>query len=299
MNGARLAGFVTCALALAGPARATTSEVDVPAECGSAAQFDSEVAARLGEKKPLLATQLRIQQADGGFELDMRVGSEARTLHDTDCRALFRSAVVVAVAMSLSQSERRPAPAPLAAPNLIRTEPGAPPEPAKPVPEHWFGVAALGGMNIGELPRPALELGLEGSLGLRKLSVGASLHYLAPASAQDANQRGVRVYGLGGNLWLSFPTQALVELAAGFSVTRLSGTGLGAPSQASDSAWTAGPNIGLSLIPLRRSGTFIGVGAALQLHLLRPEFQILNYGSVFQVPVFSGDLLFRIGHDFF
>ena len=129
--------------------------------------------------------------------------------------------------------------------------------------------------------------------------VATRLRYRSAGTVQDENQRGVRVSGAGAQLALLVRPHRVFEASLGASLYRLSGTGLGSVlSQREDTAWSAGPALGFSLIPLDRRGTWVGVGGELYLDLIRPEFEILNYNAVFRVPALSGSIFLRIGHVF-
>ncbi len=81
---------------------------------------------------------------------------------------------------------------------------------------------------------------------------------------------------------------------------RLFGSGFGPPSIAttSDAVWAAGPEGGVTFIPLRAKEIWLGASAEAHLDVLRPHFEILQHGSVFRVPLFSGAAFLRVGHLF-
>jgi hypothetical protein len=288
--------------------------IEMPAECGSARDFEREVEARLGANTAQAPARVRIAREAERYRLTVNVGDESREFDDADCRELFRVAVVVTAAMSLSHTEEKESPTPTAksasveapsAPPVERTTPAANQEPARkdeseqPSVPIRFGAGVASGVNFGMAPRPVLELELEGRAMRGWFGVATRLRYRAPGADEDENGRGVRVTSAGAQLALLVRPHALIEGALGASVYRLSGAGRGAAlSQREDTAWSAGPSLGVTLVPVNRGGTWVGVGGELHLDLIRPEFQILNYQSVFGVETFSGSIFLRIGHLF-
>lgn len=310
-NQTRTASFASLLLlaSVLGAERARAAgSFDIPAECGTPSEFAREVDARLPANVPRPAPDVSIARSGTGYFLKLRLGQESREFSHADCRELFRVAVVVTVAMSLSHSEahaRQPvteAQAPTFAPSstVSAVERGAPDRPpsSEPPPRWAFGASAAPGLSFGMAPRPAPQLELEGRALRGMFGVAVRLRYRAPRAEQDANDRGVRVTSFGGELALLARPHRLVEASLGFAADRLFGTGLGSVSERSDGAWGAGPTLGLTLVPLQRSGTWVGVGGDLHLDLVQPEFQILNYDTVFRVPLFSGSAFLRLGHVF-
>lgn len=302
-------------------------EFDVPATCGSQSEFETEVQARLGGGVTRPPTRVQIARDGEQFLLRMQVGPESRELRDMDCRELFRGAVVVAVAMSLAQSQaeqrspQTPAASPAPAPENASEPPAREAPPAKApatkaplaaearsAPESkrtaspssvHFGLSAAAGVNFGMAPVPVLELDVEGRALFGWAGVASRFHYRASGEDTDANRRGVSVSAIGGQAALLLRPLSYVEGSLGFSLDRLAGVGVGAARQLNDVAWAAGPTVGISGIPLHRGGTWLALGSELRVDVLRPEFEILNYGSVFRVPLFSGSIFVRAGHVFF
>jgi len=90
-------------------------EVDVPAECGSSAQFQAELQRVPGySKEALPLTQVRIRPKDAtSYVLQvMQSGQATRTFTDTNCVTLFRTALVVAAASIPAPDSATAAPTP-------------------------------------------------------------------------------------------------------------------------------------------------------------------------------------------
>lgn len=281
---------------------------DIPAECGTQSEFAREVDARLPPNAPRPAPDVSIERSGSGYSLKLRLAQESREFSHADCRELFRVAVVVTVAMSLSHEAHSQSPGSEGAPATRPVTSAAPPqervragstERTEPRP-HWaFGASAAPGLSFGMAPQPVLQFELEGRALQGMFGLALGLRYRAPGEEQDANNRGVRVSSFGGELAFLARPHRVLEASLGASVYRLFGSGLGAAvAERTDSAWSAGPTLGLMLIPLQRGGTWVGVGGDLHLDLVQPEFQILNYDTVFRVPLFSGSAFLRIGHVF-
>ena len=105
----RVAAAALFALGFAwSPAVFAAPSATLPPGCGTAEEFEREVRQRLGRETALPTTSLEIVPEGSAFRLRMSVGAEQRELEDTDCRQLFRAAVVVAVAVTLSRSAEHP-----------------------------------------------------------------------------------------------------------------------------------------------------------------------------------------------
>lgn len=282
--------------------------VELPADCGTSSEFAREVDARLPPNVPRPAPDVSISPAGTHYLLKLRFAQESREFSHADCRELFRVAVVVTVAMSLSHVEPLEQKQPTAKPRPEGETKAAQPPPERVEPRSsttttgpsWgFGGSVASGASFGMAPRPVLQLELEGRVMRGELGVALNFRYRTPRGEQDANDRGVRVSSIGGELAFVARPHRLLEGWVGASVYRVFGTGLGATvSQREDAAWSAGPALGLTLIPLQRSGTWVGVGGELYLDLIQPEFKILNYDTVFDAPLFSGSAFLRVGHIF-
>jgi hypothetical protein len=298
-----LAGLLAAAAFFASVPSWAAASLRVPAECGSEAEFERETRARLDREVPALPTVVAIERTGDGYLLRMRVGDELRELRDHDCRELFRAAVVVAVATAMSQS--RPAAEP---------ERGAAPRaPVKKEPEReapagrgdraasrlTASLAIGGGAHSGHSPKLVPLVELEAKVSASDFGGALGVRYLAPGSTLDDAGRGVEVEGVGvqlAGLYAPFP---LFEARLGVGAFRLSGTGLGSPGDRSDTAWSGGPIAGVSLVPLRRGRVWVAAALEGEWHLVRPAFQILNYGEVFRVSRFGGSALARLGVRFY
>lgn len=292
---------------LSASARASSS-IQIPSDCGSAAEFEREVDARLPEGAPKPSPRVSIDRLGREYHLQLQLEQELREFNHADCRELFRVAVVVTVAMSLSHADPQqheavtasaePRPKTEKPPTALSPSRAGNAPPSEPAPPWAFGLSAASGSNFGMAPRPVLELELEGRAMRGAFGVALRGRYRAPGSDQDQNERGVRVTSFGAQAALLARPHPALEGSLGLSAYRLAGAGLGAVSQREDAVWSAGPALGLTVIPLERHGTWVGVGGELHLDLVQPEFQILNYTTVFRVPLFSGSAFLRVGHLF-
>jgi len=247
------------------------SESDV---CGTRADFERELKLRLGEDAPVSAARFTITPREGGYHLQVQVGSELRELDDPSCAELFRASIVIAVAILMhgretAQNAKAPAPPPTA----------PPPKPA-PVEYPRFTLSGGGGVNFGTLPKPALAFELEGQSLWRRWGVALQVRYLPFNSSTGS--RGPRLeeanaVGLGSAV--IFRPARRWQTRLGFAVQRLSGTGRGTASNRQDHVWAAGPTLGLGWLPLEGAHWCAGVGAEGQLNAVRGRFEVLNYSG--------------------
>jgi hypothetical protein len=78
---------------------AAQGRFEVPAGCGSEAEFRSELQRLLGDAPVALPASLRIASVQGaGYELRLALGEDLRVLRDPECRTLWRSAIVISAA---------------------------------------------------------------------------------------------------------------------------------------------------------------------------------------------------------
>jgi hypothetical protein len=291
----RFVGAVISGLCLA-TARLAAAQpsLDFPAECGSASEFESEVARRLGKLR-LPATSARIERDGQGYRLSMSVGGERRELRDRDCRELFRAAVVVAVAIAVSEAEpsRKPQTAP--SPKVAKEPAPLAPQAVAPRSVLSVFVGASGGVTLGVVPGVVPSFELEAKLFAHRFGAALAARYVAPGSSRDAANRGVEVRAAGASVLGLFQPIPSLEARLGAALLRSYGTGLGSPAQQSDAAWAGGLVAGLVVYPLRRGRFWVGAGAEGEWHLVRSRFEILNYGEVFRMPRFGGSVTARLG----
>ena len=293
-----VAGLLAVAALLASVSSWAAASLRVPPECGSEAEFERETRARLDREVPALPTVVAIERTGDGYLLRMRVGDELRELRDFDCRELFRAAVVVAVSTAMSQAQPSGQSKRVARPQPAAKEPQreAPADCRDRVPSRLTGSLAVGGgAHSGHSPKLVPLVELEAKLSVSDFGGALGLRYLAPGSTLDDAGRGVEIEGVGvqlSGLYAPFP---LFEARLGVGAFRLWGTGLGTPGDRSDSAWSGGPIAGVSVVPLRRGRVWMAAALEGEWHVLRPAFQILNYGEVFQVSSFGGSALARFG----
>lgn len=302
-------GSVAIALALGEPAHAAS---DIPPECGSRAAFDAELRARLGNATSIESVHVRIEPRADRFHLRVQIGSEVRELEDPSCTELFRAAVVVALAV-LMRDESPPPPAtpppatppPATPPPATPPPPAAQPSPAAPAREYPQLTASAGaGVVVGSMPKPVLGLELESQVLWRRFGVALDLRYLAAAEKRDAEDKRVRIQGLGLGAAAVFRPAPRWEARLGFAVQRFSGRGEGAIAQPRDDvSWALGPTLGLGFVAVDARPFWLGLGAEGQLNALRARFQIRNYSQqiseqgqdIFLSPWLAGSGFVRLG----
>ena len=254
----------------ASPARAAGTESDIPPECGTRADFDSELVRRLGADAPTQSVNLSITQAVSRYRLRVQIGAEVRELDDASCTELFRASVVVAVAMLLHEP---------AAPKAQPT-PTPAPKPTPPREYPRFSVGAGAGVALGTLPHPVLALELEGKAYWQYLGVSVNVRYFAPTEKRDARDKSVELQALGAGVAGVFRPSRHWEARLGFAAQRLSGRGGGSITQRhTDTVWAAGPTLGLGFVPVQHGSVWVGLGAEGQLNAVRGRFQILHYSQ--------------------
>ena len=285
------APFVFALAMCGGPVAHAATEI--PAECGTRATFDSELYKRLGADAPASSVQIKITEAAHYFHLRLQIADEVRELDDASCTELFRASVVVAVAMLMHEPVKREAPSP------------APPPPATPGRQYpRLSVGAGAALAFGTVPKPVLAFELEGKTLWQRFGVGANLRYLLPALKIDVEGKHLNVRAWGAGVTGIFRPSRLWEARLGFAAQRLSGEGgAGIAKPESDSAWAAGPTLGLGFVPIQTKPFWAGLGAEGQLNAVRGRFQIRHYSQdvtrathdVYQVPWLAGSAFVRLG----
>jgi hypothetical protein len=286
-------------------------DVAIPPECGSAAGFESEVRARVGEQADavLRNTTVRIERDGAEFRLEMQVGREVRAFRDASCAELFRAAVVVAVSLAEGPAaDRAPSPEPSAAPQSAPAKAPNARDAANADPERSsaragrsqprFGIGAGVGTNFGLLPHASFAAELVGSAFWKPWGVAVRGRYFAPASTVDDAGRGVEVQAAGAELAASWLGWRVLEVRAGGNVRAAFGSGKGSPATSADTAWSAGPIAGIAATPFLWGDTWVGLGADVALNLARPRFEILQYGEVFRSSLVDVSLFLGAGHLF-
>jgi hypothetical protein len=300
---------------------------ELPAHCGSREQFDSAVRERLGSEAGALLQVIALSiegQADGSFALDMQIGGETRHLRDQSCDELFNAAVVVAVVLWQAPSsssahgvDAQPAQAvpqanvPVTPPNVV-----PPPTPLRePRLQGPWGSVQLSasqstkrhvrllagaelGLSAGLQPQAGPFIGVRGALESKGFGLVAGMRWLPPNGNRDENKRGVEVTAVELQVaGYALPIRQLA-LQLGAAADYLHGAGLGSKSDTSDALWCFGPLLGFSLFAWQGASTTVAVGADAQLQLIRPSFEILQYGNVFQVARVTGHAYLTAGYRF-
>jgi hypothetical protein len=283
---------VFAALWLGVTAAHATPALDFPPECGTPADFERELKQRLGSDADVSSVLASISQGPTRYHLRVQIGHELRELDDASCSELFRASVVVAVAMLMHDREPPPKPAP------------PPPPPTKPKsPYPLFTVTAGAGVSVGTLPKPVFALELEGESLWQRFGVALNLRHLSPTQKLLATKQGADLSAFSGGVAGIFRPSRRWEARLGFAAQRLAAHGVGSAHNADDTAWAAGPTLGLGFVPLQSGFFWAGFGAEGQLNAIRGRFEIRNYSGmlsdspqpVFQVPWLAGSAFVRLG----
>lgn len=303
------------------------AHVDVPADCGSRAEFERELERLLGPvERPDYA--VRLAPVEGGaYRLSVTVRGERRELNDTDCRTLFKSAaVVIAVAVNpdLNPSAAADEPSTAEAQPPTNTTPSAPSEPStSPAPSrspskndtpeardertpqsndatpHRFGIGAGAGLIAGLLPEPAPLIELRALLEPSRFGGLLALRYVAPTTEHLADEREVKIRAFGARLAASYRPFELTRLSVGLESDLMLGRASGVAKPLSDSAWSLATSLDVGLIPLKYSIFELELAGFGRLALLRPRFEIEGFGEAYRVPAFAGGGAIRANAFFF
>jgi hypothetical protein len=289
---------LAAALLTFGLSRAHAAVTDIPPDCGSRTAFEQELYQRLGNTTPSREVSVVITRAPARSHLRVQIGSEVRELDDPSCTELFRASIVIALAM-LDHDASPPSP-----PSLPSPPPSSPPPSRLSTDYPQLSLGAGAGVQVGTLPDPVLALELESKVLWRYLGAAVSFRYLLSAEEMTSRNKGVEVQALGAGVNGFFRPSRSWEARLGFAAQRLAGRGSGTiAQQGSDTAWAAGPTLGLSFTPLQTSRLWAGLGAEGQLNAVRGRFEILNYYQpvsgdslvIFRVPWLAGSAFVRFG----
>lgn len=292
-------GLVLFLSVASGSARAEV-EVDVPPECGSKAELEAGLARLLGDAaRSVPATRLEIgrREDDGMFTLRLSLPEETRTLRDENCRTLFRSAIVVAAA-ALRENERAQA-GEQRNEQAVRPASEARDEAGRQASAMRFGVSLGLGGTLGLLPALAPRIELGGSLERGPLGAVVALHLLTNVETRSQSGRGLGAGAVGGRAALLIVPVRIVRIAAGAELDALHGSGLGAAQTLSDTAYAVAIVAEAGVVVFRASQLRLELLAGARYLVLRPRFDILGYGQVYQAALFGGDGLLRLGWTFF
>lgn len=304
-RGTRLNGacfrWLAVVLAVAGSAGAQSTAFQVPAACGSEAEFRERLAALAGVDATRAMPSSLVITADGGggFRLTLGVGGETRELVHPDCRVLFRSALVIAATAANPELELDDAalelpPAAPAPPYTSQTTPAAP-VPAE-APQHAAkpertsnrvlrgSVAAGAGIGLGVAPNAAPVFELRAAAHFNRWAATLSGHYFPPSVATSEGRR-VEIQGAGARLAGRVAPHRLVALSLGLEADWLHGEGGGdISSPTKDSAWAVAPLAEVALVPWQNRHFSFEIAALGRVALLRPVFEVTGYGTVYEVP---------------
>ena len=313
-----LALATLCAPALAG----AQARVAVPEACGSEAELRAELARLLGPEGAASALPERLRIArddDGRHTLVLSVRGEHRTLRDGDCRALFKTAIVIAAATvdprlreeaetrsNVEDDEATPDESRAGVPASENTpaeeyeaaaEPAAEPSGSPPPlrADVWVGAGAA----FSLLPQLSPLLEVSGAVARGALGIALSARYLTPTDERASDAYGVRVEGFGARLAALYEPAPFVRLHAGAALDHLSGRGFGsAVEDVSGSGVALAAALEAAVIPLREGPVRLAVGLSGHYALLRPSFEITGYGRIFRMPPLGGGAVVRLGWQF-
>jgi hypothetical protein len=264
---------------------------ELPEACGTEHEFRVELE-RLAGVHAAQAYPLKLAisaSAAGNYRLFLDMRGEVRELEHTDCRTLFRSAVVIAAASVKPASEparaqqKDPLPRPEATPVRPKLDESI-----------LRGGAAVGtGVAFGVLPGAAAVFELRGSLESRFWGISLSGKFLPEKHASEEG-RGVDVTAVGGRIaGVVRPIDPLL-LSAGMDAEWLEGVGdAGVSDRQTDSAWALAPSLELAFIPFEIQHLRFEVAAQGRVALLRPRFVVTGFRDLYQVPIFGGAGLVR------
>lgn len=283
-------------------------------------------------------TDLRIAAEDSGYRLTLGVGTEHRELTDLHCEDLLRAAVVIIVSRwqapaqrgdgTVEPTSRGPADAALGAAteDQAASGMGAPAaENAHSVgkPRSMTTVSAVtsprGSVALGALPRhpeSSWQIGAEVGIGYgmqpnlgpvlglrvaheyRAFGLATRLRGLPANEQRDANGRGVSVAGLGGSIGGYYRATPWLNIEAGLSCHYLHGRGLGSTNVDAAGVVALGPTASAWVTPWWSDSVFTAIGAEAHVDLLRPRFEILEYGQVFRVATLGATAFMAAGYHF-
>jgi hypothetical protein len=299
---------LTWLLSFAAHARANES-IQMPPECGTAQEFSRELERLLGDQAAAgrpLSLVISPPDATGAYALRLELERESRELRDLDCRALFRSALVIAAAavkpdagdvsaehpvgpaMTLPPS---PKPSTAEAGNRYPNRSGSAVERAQ---SGWrTSLYAGGGAIAGLLPgvAPMLELGGAATRGTWG-TLGA-LRYL-PRARHTEDGRGVTIWALGAQLSLLFMPVDRLRLSGGIAVHRLEGVGFLVAQSTTDSAWSVAPMLEATVIPFDSRELRLEFGLQGYRSIVRAGFEIQGFGEIHRATPFAGAAIGRV-----
>jgi hypothetical protein len=283
-------------------ARAQSPKFEVPPECGSQAEFRSELARLAGADAERAEPSLLVIAREGAgdaaaseYRLTLDVGGERRELIHADCSVLFRSALVIAAASVRAPEVEEEAP-PLRAPVAVAAPPSAPPldEPSEPTeagedgPRHPLklggSVSGGAGLALGVLPEAAAVFEVRGTFLVERFGVSLSGKYLPPRFV-SAEGRGADIHAFGLRGALGLRPVDLLWISAGLDADLLVGEGVsGLATTYEDSAWTLAPSLELALIPINTRHLALEIALQGRFAVQRPVFEVTGFRELYQVP---------------
>ena len=317
---ARLALWLVLFGLLRLPCAQADDELAIPERCGTRAELEREASAmRAPATGPLPPTRMRLEGELYVLEVDLPEGR--RSLRDSDCRALFRAAILVSALgegalaqqpqKAPSESQRAallttapPPPREQHASAGRRREPGEVGEKVTPLlrpAEQRGGASQIPPLQLagflrasgvyGVVPRAGAELALGGELARGRFRARLGFSFLTPGTSAREQGIAVRVYGIGVHLTGGARVTSWLELALGADLVALHGRALGALRD--HPGWTMRPQLHaeLSLTLLERGRLRLDLPLAALFAPARSRFVVDGRGAVYT----SESLGFRAG----
>lgn len=284
---------MVCSLALVSHAARAQIAAEIPPDCGDAS-VSAELGRELRERLPASAqgepVTVTITREAAGYQLVVLAEGQRRELHDRECAALLRAAVVVALAIVAPEAQTSS--------TTVRTGPPSAPPPKKKDSGYRIAIGADAGAQFGTTPKPAVLLGVAGQLAGRRFGLALGLRYLFSTTTLDSTEHGVRASAVGASLAGTYAPWSWARAEAGFAAYRLAGRGQGSVRDSNDSAWDGGPLLGVHFLPFTSPPFWTAVAAEGQWNLARAQFSIHEAAGnreVFRAAALSASTFLQAG----
>jgi hypothetical protein len=262
-----------------------------PAGCPDVSELQASLRTRLD--RPLrfgldapTALSAQIERAGAGFRLTLNTrtesGQEQRNLEARSCNELARATLLVAAL-------------------LLSTHPLPPPESVSPAPAQRSAatrgplrLTLSGVLDLGRLPAPAPGFGARLGIDVGRLRFSAGGLYLPERARPVASQPGAEVAVQLTAAQLDVCYALIVSPALGACVTGeagvLSAKGRGLrEDQRASSFWLLG-GLGMALWAPLTSWLDLAAELTLGLPATRAQLSVHDLGSIYRVPVLTGQL---------
>jgi hypothetical protein len=253
-----------------------------PAQCADAAELESQVYARLPERRPArapLRARGRIEATQAGYRLELQTEQGRRTLLAQDCEELVSAAALMLALLVDSQARNEP-------------QPTATVPPPRAI---WALIRPELEADLGTLPHLAIGPGLSAGVRVYATSLEVSGYYLPSQNVSGPQQTATlgELHALGAGLGACQGVTSPIELSPCLRLEygRIEGHGTNLRTSAykADAPWV------LALLGVRVSAELLqrlhGVlELAIGLPLLGATFTVNPVGTVHQ----TGDMVGRL-----